>query len=856
MNLPKRRQHSLTRWVMAGLFLSTGILPSVLQADSANLSTWRQQGPLPGGRWVLSSDKKSVSQTINGYPTFYVSPNRFINGIVRGNFEVYMFNDDDFIGFVFGYQSPIIGKNDASDNTYLLFDWKQGLQEQGKEGFSLTHIRNLPTWSENSGDGNCFWNHQYNPPSCDVLATDYGSGKGWQYFTKYWFELEYRTDRIIIKVGDSLNTLRTIFDVTGHFEPGHFGFYNLSQNGVRYSNFTVVEGEPPSAIGDNYHFANRNQPKVPATKGVLANDSSSSTLNGLTVELGNPPIHGDLSLNPDGSFIYVPDNLHCTDSFTYRAFDGKKYSEYATVNLTMNTVSDLAASQLQYHSDDARLSVRIDNAGIVPSPTSLVKFYAVAPNEGGNLIGSVAIDSLQPGDFEKVVLENVADLSDAKNLYAVVDADRQIKECNKINNFIALHSDTPLTTPASCQLYAVHDEGPNNSQLFSINIQKEMEKTEVTNFGPLYEGYDIEALAIDPVTNIIYASSGHNTALGMPKGHLYLVDTQTDILIPVGSTGFEEVDSLAFSRDGTLWGWAKGDGLITIDPKTGEGTLELPSKVRLEDLTLGKQNGTVFYGAAKSDLWIYDKAANTLEVACTNLPGQIESLGLLSSNLLLLGKHGDEGLHFFDIRACELIGGAKIPTAAFNDVEGLIVPLEKCSIWNNLLKGVQKELPPKIPSELISDLPIINLSKLLRDTLREIITEYIRELSNEELTDFIRNLPQELPADYPDEFINDILYDLPVELQDKINEASIREFLDEHVTEHLTEVLADLQPTRFLPDALLRKPIAKIVSDKAGELIDDLLGKDKIPNYLISEFFSQFPRYLVDKMMEKYGDEE
>ncbi|MDM8557710.1 hypothetical protein [Candidatus Parabeggiatoa sp. HSG14] len=271
MNLPKQRQRSL-RW-MVGLFLSTGIFPGVLQANYTDLSSWQQQEPPISGNWVLSLDKKSVSQIINGHPTSYVSPNRFINGVVRGNLEVYTTGDDDYIGFVFGYQSPIIGKNDDSKNTFLLFDWKEGVhspKDHGKEGFTLTRIRNLPVWSQDGGDGNCFWKHQHNPPSCDVLTTDHGSDKGWQRFTKYWFELDYRTDRIIIKIGDSLTTLRTIFDVTGHFETGHFGFYNLSQNYVRYSDFTVVENAPPSAKADNYHFANRNQPNVPAIKLLYA----------------------------------------------------------------------------------------------------------------------------------------------------------------------------------------------------------------------------------------------------------------------------------------------------------------------------------------------------------------------------------------------------------------------------------------------------------------------------------------------------------------------------------------------------------------------------------------------------------
>jgi len=64
------------------------------------------------------------------------------------------------------------------------------------------------------------------------------------------------------------------------------------------------------------------------------------------------------------------------------------------------------------------------------------------------------------------------------------------------------------------------------------------------------------------------------------------VNAETGALIPIGSTGFEEVDSLIFTPDGTLWGWAKGRGLITIDLETGKGTLALPSEIEVEDLTI------------------------------------------------------------------------------------------------------------------------------------------------------------------------------------------------------------------------------------------------------------------------------
>ncbi|EDN70324.1 LamG-like jellyroll fold [Beggiatoa sp. PS] len=155
--------------------------------------------------------------------------------------------------------------------------------------------------------------------------------------------------------------------------------------------------------------------------------------------------------------------------------------------------------------------------------------------------------------------------------------------------------------PASCQLYAVNDKGLNNSQFFTVNLDDHT----VSGLGPMYEGHDIEALAIHPETNMIYAASGDNVTNGK-KGHFYQVDGETGEISAVGSTTFEEIEDLAFSPDGTLYAWAKGDGLITIDLATGKGTVVLDSDIPLEGLTLKKNEDNVFLGTVGTELWQYD----------------------------------------------------------------------------------------------------------------------------------------------------------------------------------------------------------------------------------------------------------
>jgi hypothetical protein len=88
-----------------------------------------------------------------------------------------------------------------------------------------------------------------------------------------------------------------------------------------------------------------------------------------------------------------------------------------------------------------------------------------------------------------------------------------------------------VIAPASCQIYAVNDKGLNNSQFFTVSL----DDFTVSKLGTMYKGHDIEALAIHPETNMIYAASGDNVTNGK-KGHFYRVDGGTGDLFPIGST--------------------------------------------------------------------------------------------------------------------------------------------------------------------------------------------------------------------------------------------------------------------------------------------------------------------------------
>jgi hypothetical protein len=240
-----------------------------------------------------------------------------------------------------------------------------------------------------------------------------------------------------------------------------------------------------------------------------------------------------------------------------------------------------------------------------------------------------------------------------------------------------LDSEEIAIAPATCQLYAVHDKGVNDAQFFTVNLDNFM----VTPLGPLYKNHDIEALAVHPETDMLYAAAGDKATDGKP-GDFYRVDGQTGELFSIGGTGFTDIEDLAFSPDGTLYAWAKGDGLITIDLTTGQGTLVLASQeTQIEGLTLKKEAGLIFLGAVGTDLWQYNSETKMLEILCPNqLLGETEALEITPEGLLLIGTHNVPfGLHAFEIETCKPIEADETLSNQFDDVEGIALPIAACA---------------------------------------------------------------------------------------------------------------------------------------------------------------------------------
>jgi len=121
----------------------------------------------------------------------------------------------------------------------------------------------------------------------------------------------------------------------------------------------TFDDAPPVALGDLYTTELNTAINI-ASPGILSNDTAPN-LNPLTASLETDVKNGTLIFNNDGSFTYTPNNkFFGSDFFTYKAYNGKSYSNICTVtiNVSIQKVTiginvSVSPSQIQgLHSND------------------------------------------------------------------------------------------------------------------------------------------------------------------------------------------------------------------------------------------------------------------------------------------------------------------------------------------------------------------------------------------------------------------------------------------------------------------------------------------------------------------------
>lgn len=204
-------------------------------AVPVDLTTWTVQNYTPSaGNWVLQPGNTSVLQTTNGNPTVFLSNQSALGTGIQGVIRPGADGDDDYIGFVLGFQSGDFS-NPTAD--YLLIDWKQGNQGTALAGLAVSRVTGVVS----NADG--FWGHYLGLTELARGAT-LGS-TGWVDNTDYTFSFTFSATNLIVAV----NGVQQI-NLNGSFSDGNLGFYNYSQSSVLYSSFTQDVLPPTNGVPD------------------------------------------------------------------------------------------------------------------------------------------------------------------------------------------------------------------------------------------------------------------------------------------------------------------------------------------------------------------------------------------------------------------------------------------------------------------------------------------------------------------------------------------------------------------------------------------------------------------------------
>jgi hypothetical protein len=180
----------------------------------------------PNASWQIQPGNTVVEQKINADASILLSNVDVTNNRIEGTWRVGTSDDDDYIGFVFGYQDP---------QHFYLFNWKQADQNEPSLGFAERGMSIKVVDANSSLTGTDLWPTNGNGQRVKQL---FHNTVAWKDLTDYKFTLDFLLGQftITVKEGNTIIDSVTINDNT--YTSGKFGFYNYSQSNVLYSGFS------------------------------------------------------------------------------------------------------------------------------------------------------------------------------------------------------------------------------------------------------------------------------------------------------------------------------------------------------------------------------------------------------------------------------------------------------------------------------------------------------------------------------------------------------------------------------------------------------------------------------------------
>lgn len=406
--------------------------------------------------WVVQDDGTFVEQTRNADASYFLSKFFVDEGQISGGFRVVDTGsnngsvDDDFIGFVFAHRD--------TGQSYL-FDWKAGNQQNGgahgDRGMSVKALDVTEPYTVPD-----FWATDGVP---NRVRTLFHNDIGWENFTDYRFELDFKPGSFVIRVSEineddgSEKLLDEIFITDDTYSTGRFGFYNYSQGQVQYQGFTRVARSEQTYTYDVEAFDPDLDP--------IAFRFVSSTVDG--VEFATPD---GMRIDPSSGIIGWGPNVEQVGNHyvTVEASDGQggiatqtfivavkeplpgTFQQVTDVDLTIGNVD---TSRLSYDRQlltvSGEVTATVTNLGNSETPSAFdVVFFedlngnqSYEPDVDNTLGETLALGRLTnflPGNSAEVsaVLSGNIQFSETM-IYAFVDSRNGIAETNEDNNLAA-----------------------------------------------------------------------------------------------------------------------------------------------------------------------------------------------------------------------------------------------------------------------------------------------------------------------------------------------------------------------------------------------------------------------------------
>ncbi|MCA9214031.1 MAG: tandem-95 repeat protein, partial [Planctomycetales bacterium] len=206
------------------------------------------------------------------------------------------------------------------------------------------------------------------------------------------FQLDEQTGELTVADGVDLD-----FETTSSYT-----FSVVATNGSSSTvdvivNLRNVNEAGPIAEDDSYEINEDGNLSVPATTGVLANDTDSDG-DDLTATVVSQPSNGIVVLTGNGSFTYEPDdNFAGTDRFTYRVTDGD-FSDNGEVTIQVNSINDLPVANADTYAANQGVTLTVTTAnGVLANDSDADGETLVAEISGQPANGTV--DLSDDGSF-------------------------------------------------------------------------------------------------------------------------------------------------------------------------------------------------------------------------------------------------------------------------------------------------------------------------------------------------------------------------------------------------------------------------------------------------------------------------